>query len=53
MRENENNFDSEIFTPHSSQYTSSSSDSEAGRPADSDNTDKQNNDEQYYKDVSN
>ena len=53
MRENENNFDSEIFTPHSSQYTSSSSDNSAGRPADSDNTDKQNNDEQYYKDVSN
>ena len=49
-RENDENFDSEVFTPHSSQYTASSS-GDAGRPASSDNTDKQNSDEQYHEDV--
>lgn len=43
LRENENKFDSDIFTPHSSQYTASA-DSSAGRPADSENTDKQSED---------
>jgi len=50
INENENNYD-EIFSPHPSQYNSSG-DNPSGRPSDSNNTDKQNNDEEYYKDVS-
>lgn len=49
-RQSENDDDlSEVFFPRATSYTTSSSDSESGRPADSDDPDKQANDKSYNK----